>query len=54
MPQLNLNPWFIIFTTFWLMFLIKMLLHINKFKLPGNPILQQIHNKLSPWSWPWT
>nr|YP_010279430.1 ATP synthase F0 subunit 8 [Narke japonica]UKG21295.1 ATP synthase F0 subunit 8 [Narke japonica] len=55
MPQLNPNPWFLIFIFSWLFFLVimtqKVMSHLptkqNLFKKTQKP-------KPKPWNWPWT
>nr|QCW57878.1 ATP synthase F0 subunit 8 [Plethodon shenandoah]QCW57891.1 ATP synthase F0 subunit 8 [Plethodon shenandoah]QCW57904.1 ATP synthase F0 subunit 8 [Plethodon shenandoah]QCW57917.1 ATP synthase F0 subunit 8 [Plethodon shenandoah]QCW57930.1 ATP synthase F0 subunit 8 [Plethodon shenandoah] len=53
MPQLNPDPWFIIFIMSWLMFLIILTPHTTKFKLMKKPAMQHTYNKIPSWNWPW-
>nr|AEX66106.1 ATP synthase F0 subunit 8 [Emys orbicularis]QNJ33341.1 ATP synthase F0 subunit 8 [Emys orbicularis] len=55
MPQLNPNPWFLIFSSSWLMYTLILQPKISSYLLTNNPT--NTHNKimnLAPWTWPWT
>nr|YP_097184.1 ATP synthase F0 subunit 8 [Desmognathus fuscus]AAU20621.1 ATP synthase F0 subunit 8 [Desmognathus fuscus] len=54
MPQLNPNPWFLIFITSWLIYLIILMYKINNFKTLNEPTMQDvIKNKPQSWNWLW-
>nr|QNP08395.1 ATP synthase F0 subunit 8 [Cynoglossus melampetalus] len=53
MPQLNPNPWFLIWLSSWLIFLLTMPQLITMFKPLNLPTKNQILNPLDPWHWPW-
>nr|YP_009024599.1 ATP synthase F0 subunit 8 [Rhinobatos schlegelii]AHN05788.1 ATP synthase F0 subunit 8 [Rhinobatos schlegelii] len=55
MPQLNPNPWFLIFLFSWLFFLIMMPQKVTSYLFNNNPTLKNIKKlKPEPWNWPWT
>nr|YP_097172.1 ATP synthase F0 subunit 8 [Aneides hardii]AAU20609.1 ATP synthase F0 subunit 8 [Aneides hardii] len=54
MPQLNPDPWFLIFTLSWLIYLIILMMKVMNFKSPNEPTTQNTYmNKPQPWNWPW-
>nr|AAU20686.1 ATP synthase F0 subunit 8 [Plethodon cinereus] len=53
MPQLNPDPWFIIFIMSWFLFLIILMPHTSKLKLMNKPMMQHTYNKTTSWNWPW-
>nr|ACJ43600.1 ATP synthase F0 subunit 8 [Cynops pyrrhogaster] len=55
MPQLNPGPWFTIFLTSWIIYLVVLTAKINNFKFYNEPTLQSTKKeKTQPWNWPWT
>nr|YP_009254308.1 ATP synthase F0 subunit 8 [Rhina ancylostoma]ANC73482.1 ATP synthase F0 subunit 8 [Rhina ancylostoma] len=55
MPQLNLNPWFLIFMFSWLFFLIVLPQKVTSYMFNSNPMLKNVEKpKPQPWNWPWT
>nr|YP_004733072.1 ATP synthase F0 subunit 8 [Triturus dobrogicus]ADV35464.1 ATP synthase F0 subunit 8 [Triturus dobrogicus] len=55
MPQLNPGPWFSIFLTSWIIYLIILTAKINNFKYQNEPTPQNTKKeKKQPWDWPWT
>nr|YP_097262.1 ATP synthase F0 subunit 8 [Hydromantes brunus]AAU20712.1 ATP synthase F0 subunit 8 [Hydromantes brunus] len=55
MPQLNPDPWFFIFTTSWLVYLVLLMSKTSNFKQSNEPTMQNISkSKPQPWNWPWT
>nr|YP_004733085.1 ATP synthase F0 subunit 8 [Triturus karelinii]ADV35477.1 ATP synthase F0 subunit 8 [Triturus karelinii] len=55
MPQLNPGPWFSIFLTSWIIYLIIIMAKINNFKYQNEPTPQNTKKeKTQPWDWPWT
>nr|YP_009689212.1 ATP synthase F0 subunit 8 [Geoemyda spengleri]QEL51222.1 ATP synthase F0 subunit 8 [Geoemyda spengleri] len=55
MPQLNLDPWFLILCSTWLTYTVILQPKISFYLLPNNPVNK--NNKLintNPWTWPWT
>nr|BBK07889.1 ATPase subunit 8 [Cynoglossus robustus]BBK07902.1 ATPase subunit 8 [Cynoglossus interruptus] len=53
MPQLNPNPWFLIWLSSWLIFLLTMPSLIIMFKPLNLPAKSQTINPLNSWHWPW-
>nr|AAP75313.1 ATP synthase 8 [Chrysiptera annulata]AAP75315.1 ATP synthase 8 [Chrysiptera annulata] len=54
MPQLNPDPWFVLLTFSWLVFLVvlppKVLAHMT----PNHPVHRSTEkSKTEPWAWPW-
>nr|YP_007026385.1 ATP synthase F0 subunit 8 [Telatrygon zugei]AFV48247.1 ATP synthase F0 subunit 8 [Telatrygon zugei] len=55
MPQLNPNPWFLIFLFTWTFFLIILPGKVTSYLLNNNPTTKDIQKpKPTPWNWPWT
>nr|YP_010957073.1 ATP synthase F0 subunit 8 [Anthias woodsi]WMY90335.1 ATP synthase F0 subunit 8 [Anthias woodsi]WNH19896.1 ATP synthase F0 subunit 8 [Anthias woodsi] len=54
MPQLNPNPWLIIFLFSWMIFLALLPLKITAHTYP-NELSRQTPQvfKTQPWTWPW-
>nr|AJD83552.1 ATP synthase subunit 8 [Cynoglossus trigrammus] len=53
MPQLNPDPWFLIWLSTWLIFLLAIPSMVMQFK-PYNSITTNMAPKtLNHWSWPW-
>nr|YP_009312325.1 ATP synthase F0 subunit 8 [Garra poecilura]BAV71800.1 ATPase subunit 8 [Garra poecilura] len=54
MPQLNPNPWLMIFVLSWLTLLILTLTKIMNYTTPNEPTLMNTKkHKTEPWNWPW-
>nr|YP_010596295.1 ATP synthase F0 subunit 8 [Terrapene carolina]WAJ60746.1 ATP synthase F0 subunit 8 [Terrapene carolina] len=54
MPQLNLNPWFLILSSSWLVYTIILQPKISSYLSMNNPVNKD--NKIkstNPWIWPW-
>nr|AHB38066.1 ATP synthase F0 subunit 8 [Cuora trifasciata] len=55
MPQLNLAPWFLIFSSTWLAYTMLLQPKISFYLSMNDPINKD--NKTTytnPWTWPWT
>nr|WGF19857.1 ATP synthase F0 subunit 8 [Batagur affinis edwardmolli] len=55
MPQLNLDPWLLILSSSWSVFLLILQPKISSYLSTNNPTSE--NNKTSntsPWTWPWT
>nr|YP_097158.1 ATP synthase F0 subunit 8 [Desmognathus wrighti]AAU20595.1 ATP synthase F0 subunit 8 [Desmognathus wrighti] len=53
MPQLNPNPWFIIFTMAWLIYLVFLMYKIGNLKVFNKPMMQTVTKNNKSWNWPW-
>nr|YP_010515083.1 ATP synthase F0 subunit 8 [Narcine timlei]UXL87069.1 ATP synthase F0 subunit 8 [Narcine timlei] len=55
MPQLNPNPWFLLFLFSWLFFLTAMTKKVMTFTFIKEPMTKNVKTiKTKPWDWPWT
>nr|YP_010242270.1 ATP synthase F0 subunit 8 [Torpedo marmorata]QTJ25403.1 ATP synthase F0 subunit 8 [Torpedo marmorata] len=55
MPQLNPNPWFLIFIFSWFFFLFVMTQKVLSYLFNKEPMLKNAEKpKPEPWNWPWT
>nr|QZL31421.1 ATP synthase F0 subunit 8 [Potamotrygon boesemani]QZL31423.1 ATP synthase F0 subunit 8 [Potamotrygon boesemani] len=55
MPQLNPNPWFMIFTFAWAFFLIIMPNKVMSHLFNNSPIMESTKKpQPNPWNWPWS
>nr|YP_010954579.1 ATP synthase F0 subunit 8 [Fluvitrygon signifer]WMW14041.1 ATP synthase F0 subunit 8 [Fluvitrygon signifer] len=55
MPQLNPNPWFMVFLFTWLFFLLLMPGKLTSYLFANHPTTKNTQMpKPSPWNWPWT
>nr|YP_009158778.1 ATP synthase F0 subunit 8 [Dipturus trachyderma]AHJ61109.1 ATP synthase F0 subunit 8 [Dipturus argentinensis]AKP18574.1 ATPase subunit 8 [Dipturus trachyderma] len=55
MPQLSLNPWFLIFLFSWLFFLIVLPHKLTSYLLNYSPAPKNTEKqKPEPWNWPWS
>nr|ADB06501.1 ATPase subunit 8 [Sacalia quadriocellata]QKE47568.1 ATP synthase F0 subunit 8 [Sacalia quadriocellata] len=55
MPQLNLDPWFLILSSTWLVYTMILQPKISSYSPMNNPVNKD--NKTTntnPWNWPWT
>nr|YP_010940168.1 ATP synthase F0 subunit 8 [Chrysemys dorsalis]WLN41536.1 ATP synthase F0 subunit 8 [Chrysemys dorsalis] len=55
MPQLNTDPWFMILSSSWLMYILILQPKISSYLPTNNPTNK--NNKTmhtNPWTWPWT
>nr|YP_009160421.1 ATP synthase F0 subunit 8 [Urogymnus dalyensis]AIY56263.1 ATP synthase F0 subunit 8 [Urogymnus dalyensis] len=54
MPQLNPNPWFMIFLFAWTFFLLLMPGKIMSYMFNNCPTTKNTQKpKSTPWNWPW-
>nr|YP_009059588.1 ATP synthase F0 subunit 8 [Zapteryx exasperata]AIN79082.1 ATP synthase F0 subunit 8 [Zapteryx exasperata] len=55
MPQLNPNPWFLIFLFSWVFLLTILPQKVISYMLNNNPTPKSTKkSKPEPWNWPWT
>nr|YP_010591606.1 ATP synthase F0 subunit 8 [Batagur kachuga]WAB51600.1 ATP synthase F0 subunit 8 [Batagur kachuga] len=55
MPQLNLDPWLLILSSSWFVYILILQPKISSYLSMNNPTSK--NNKTSdtnPWTWPWT
>nr|UFQ89303.1 ATP synthase F0 subunit 8 [Eopsetta jordani] len=53
MPQLNPGPWFLIWLSSWLIFMLTIPPLVLMFKPANSPSTNQALSPLNPWNWPW-
>nr|YP_010372383.1 ATP synthase F0 subunit 8 [Pseudemys concinna]YP_010372396.1 ATP synthase F0 subunit 8 [Pseudemys peninsularis]UPA56065.1 ATP synthase F0 subunit 8 [Pseudemys concinna]UPA56078.1 ATP synthase F0 subunit 8 [Pseudemys peninsularis]WCD42324.1 ATP synthase F0 subunit 8 [Pseudemys concinna floridana] len=55
MPQLNPDPWFLILSSSWLMYILILQPKISSYLPTNNPTNKDNKTmRTNPWTWPWT
>nr|YP_006883724.1 ATP synthase F0 subunit 8 [Cyclemys dentata]AFS64038.1 ATP synthase F0 subunit 8 [Cyclemys dentata] len=55
MPQLNLDPWFLILLTTWLVYILILQPKISSYLSMNSPNKKDnTTTNMNPWTWPWT
>nr|YP_009330757.1 ATP synthase F0 subunit 8 [Heosemys grandis]APD79360.1 ATP synthase subunit 8 [Heosemys grandis] len=55
MPQLNLDPWFLILSFTWLVYIVVLQPKISSHLSMNNPTNKNNTTvNTNPWTWPWT
>nr|YP_008992990.1 ATP synthase F0 subunit 8 [Cyclemys tcheponensis]AEU11268.1 ATP synthase F0 subunit 8 [Cyclemys oldhami]AEZ35302.1 ATP synthase F0 subunit 8 [Cyclemys tcheponensis] len=55
MPQLNLDPWFLILSSTWLTYILILQPKMSSYLSTNNPAYKDNTTAcMSPWTWPWT
>nr|AZJ16788.1 ATP synthase F0 subunit 8 [Pangshura tentoria] len=55
MPQLNLDPWLLILSSSWFVYILIVQPKISSYLSMNNPINKNNKTpKTNPWTWPWT
>nr|AGN71093.1 ATP synthase F0 subunit 8 [Ceratophrys ornata] len=53
MPQLDPMPWFSIFVSSWLIFLVLTPIKVSKYQHLNDPTTKTSKGLSKPWLWPW-
>nr|YP_007625605.1 ATP synthase F0 subunit 8 [Notochelys platynota]ADY25042.1 ATPase subunit 8 [Notochelys platynota] len=55
MPQLNLNPWFLILLFTWFTYILILQPKISSYLSMNTPVNKNnMTTNTNPWTWPWT